>query len=178
MATAVGTPTHSEEESGVWSWLTTVDHKRIGILYGVTGFLFFVLAGLEAVAIRTQLAVPNGTVLDADSYNQFFTMHALTMIFLAIMPLGAAFFNYFIPLQIGARDVAFPRLNALSYWVFLAGGLLLTSSFLFGGAPNGGWFAYTPLTDRNYSTGTGLDFYVVGLVVLGLSSLLASLNFA
>src|SRR5262245_32748729 len=178
MATAVGALPHTEQHSGLWSWLTTVDHKKIGALYGITGFCFFLLAGSEAVMIRTQLAVPNGTVLDADLFNQFFTMHALTMIFLAIMPMGASFFNYFIPLHIGARDVAFPRLNALSYWVFLSGAIILTSSFLFGGAPNGGWFGYTPLSDRQYSTGTGLDFYVVGLLVLGLSSLMASLNFA
>ena len=178
MATAVGAIAHTEEHSGLWSWLTTVDHKKIGALYGITGFCFFLLAGLEAVMIRTQLAVPNGTVLDADLYNQFFTMHALTMIFLAIMPMGASFFNYFIPLQIGARDVAFPRLNALSYWIFLSGAIILTSSFLFGGAPNGGWFGYTPLTDRQFSTGTGLNFYVVGLLILGTSSLMASLNFA
>ena len=178
MATAVGALAHSGEHSGLWMWLTTVDHKKIGALYGITGFLFFLLAGLEAVAIRTQLAVPSGTVLDAARFNQFFTMHALSMIFLAIMPMGAAFFNYFIPLQIGARDVAFPRLNALSYWVFLSGALILTSSFVFGGAPDGGWFGYVPLTGKQYSPGTGLDFYVVGLLVLGLSSLLASLNFA
>ncbi|MEX2445830.1 MAG: cbb3-type cytochrome c oxidase subunit I, partial [Dehalococcoidia bacterium] len=158
--------------------MTTVDHKRIGVLYGVTAFLFFMMSGLEAVAIRTQLAVPNGTVLDAERFNQFFTMHALTMIFLAIMPMGAAFFNYFVPLQIGARDVAFPRLNALSYWIFLGGALLLVSSFIFGGPPDGGWFAYTPLTDRVYSPSSGLDFYVVSLIALGLSSLMAALNFA
>ena len=178
MATAVGALAHTEEHSGLWAWLTTVDHKKIGALYGVTGFLFFMLGGLEAMLIRTQLAVPNGTVVDAARFNQLFTMHALTMIFLAIMPMGAAFFNYFIPLQIGARDVAFPRLNALSYWVFLFGGVILTSSFVFGGAPDGGWFGYVPLTGKQYSPGTGLDFYVVGLMVLGLSSLLASLNFA
>ncbi|MSQ30985.1 MAG: cytochrome c oxidase subunit I [Dehalococcoidia bacterium] len=178
MATAVGALAHTEEHSGLWSWLTTVDHKKIGALYGITGFLFFLLGGAEAVAIRTQLAVPNGTVVDAARFNELFTMHALTMIFLAIMPMGAAFFNYFIPLQIGARDVAFPRLNALSYWVFLSGAVILTSSFFLGGAPDGGWFAYVPLTGKQYSPGTGLDFYVVGLMVLGLSSLLASLNFA
>ena len=121
MATAIGVGTHAEEETGLWSWLTTVDHKRIGSVYAIAGFVFFMIGGLEALAVRTQLAVPNGTVLDADLYNQFFTMHALTMIFLGVMPMGAGFFNYFIPLQIGARDVAFPRLNALSLWVFLTG---------------------------------------------------------
>ena len=178
MATAAGTLPQVQEESSVWTWLTTVDHKKIGTMYGITGFAFFLLAGFEALIIRTQLAVPNGTVVDADRFNQLFTMHALTMIFLAIMPLGASFFNYFLPLMIGARDVAFPRLNALSYWVFLAGGVVLTSSFVFGGAPDGGWFAYAPLSSEEFSPGTGLDFYVVGLLLLGVSSLMASLNFA
>ena len=178
MATAAGTLPQVQEESTLWTWLTTVDHKKIGAMYGVSGFAFFLLGGIEALLIRTQLAVPNGTVIDADRFNQLFTMHALTMIFLAIMPLGASFFNYFLPLMIGARDVAFPRLNALSYWVFLGGALLLTSSFIFGGAPDGGWFAYAPLSSEEFLPGSGLDFYVVGLLILGTSSLMASLNFA
>ena len=178
MATATASMSQPHQKSGVWDWLTTVDHKKIGVLYGVSGFSFFLLGGIEAMLIRTQLAVPNGTVLDAELYNQLFTMHALTMIFLAIMPMGASFFNYFIPLMIGARDVAFPRLNALSYWIFLSGALILTSSFIFGGAPDGGWFAYAPLSSEDYSVGRAMDFYSVGLAVLGLSSLMASLNFA
>lgn len=179
MATATdGVGAVQTEQSKVWQWLTTVDHKKIGAMYGITGFTYFLISGLTALAIRTQLAVPNGNVLSAELYNQFFTMHALMMIFLAIMPMGASFFNYFIPLQIGARDVAFPRLNALSYWVFLSGSLILFSSFFLGGAPDAGWFAYAPLTDSKYSVGSGLDFYCVGLIILGLSSLMASLNFA
>ena len=178
MATAAPAITRPVTESGIWSWITTVDHKRIGTLYGISGFLFFLLGGVEALAIRTQLAVPNGDVIDAELYSQLFTMHALTMIFLAVMPMGAAFFNWFIPLMIGARDVAFPRLNALSYWIFLAGALLLTSSFIFGSAPAGGWFAYAPLTEERYLPGNGMDFYVLGLLVLGLSSMIAALNFA
>ena len=178
MATAVGTLGKTHEESTVWKWLTTVDHKKIGALYLITGFTFFLIGGIEAVLVRTQLAVPNGTVLDATLYNQLFTMHALTMIFLAIMPMGAAFFNYFIPLHIGARDVAFPRLNALSYWVLLSGGLILTSSFFFGGAPDAGWFAYAPLTEKAFAPDKGLDFYTVGLFIAGLASLMSSLNFA
>jgi len=169
---------HPAQHSGVWSWITTVDHKRIGVLYGVTAFIFFLAGGIEAMIIRTQLAVPNGGVVDADLFNQLFTMHALTMIFLAVMPLGAAFFNYLVPLMIGARDVAFPRLNALSYWIFLFGALVLYSSFLFGEAPGGGWFAYQPLTSREYSVDMGLDFYAIGLLTLGISSLIAALNFA
>src|SRR5215210_1650860 len=110
---------------GFWSWFTTIDHKKIGILYGATALLFFVVGGLEALLIRAQLFQPEGMVLTAAQYNQIFTMHGITMIFLFVMPMSAAFFNYFIPLMIGARDVAFPRLNAYSYWVFLLGGLFL-----------------------------------------------------
>ena len=131
--------------TGAWSWLTTVDHKRIGIMYGVAGFVFFLIGGIEALLIRVQLAQPDGTFLNADQYNQLFTMHGVTMVFLFVMPMGAAFFNYLMPLMIGARDVAFPRLNAFSFWVFPAGGpvpvLELRSS---GGAPDGGWFGYAP----------------------------------
>src|SRR4026207_2352483 len=126
--------------TGFWSWFTTVDHKKIGILYGVSSFAFFLIGGVEALLIRSQLAQPGNTLLNADQYNQIFTMHALTMIFLFVMPMSAAFFNYLIPLMIGARDVAFPRLNALSFWVFLLGALFLNSSWFLGGAPDGGWF--------------------------------------
>ena len=179
MATATDSiGTTQNDQSKVWEWLTTVDHKKIGTMYGITGFTYFLISGVTALAIRTQLAVPRGEVLSAELYNQFFTMHALMMIFLAIMPMGASFFNYFIPLHIGARDVAFPRLNALSYWVFLSGSLILFSSFFLGGAPDAGWFAYAPLTDSQYSVGSGMDYYSVGLIILGLSSLMASLNFA
>ncbi|MGH7525251.1 MAG: cbb3-type cytochrome c oxidase subunit I, partial [Gemmatimonadales bacterium] len=128
-------PAHGEK-TGLWSWITTVDHKRIGILYGSTAFAFFLLGGLEALLLRIQLGSPDSTFLSPETYNQLFTMHGTTMIFLAIMPLSAMFFNFMIPLMIGARDVAFPRLNAFSYWVFLAGGLFLNVSFLFGAAPD------------------------------------------
>jgi cytochrome c oxidase subunit I len=161
--------------TGFWSWVTTVDHKRIGILYGVTAFAFFLVGGIEALLIRLQLAKPNGAVVSAEAYNQIFTMHGLTMIFLVVMPLSAAFFNYMLPLMIGARDVAFPRLNAFSYWVFLFGGLFLYSSFLLGGAPNCGWFAYQPLCSQPASHG---DFYALGLIILGISSTVAAVNFA
>ncbi|KPJ94704.1 MAG: cytochrome C oxidase [Gemmatimonas sp. SG8_17] len=167
----------SAKRSGVWSWITTTDHKRIGILYGVTAFTFFLMGGVEALIIRAQLARPNGTLVDAETYNQLFTMHGTTMVFLAIMPLSAAFFNYMIPLQIGARDVAFPRLNAFSYWVFLFGGLFLSASFLFGAAPNGGWFGYANLTSKAYSPGLNIDFWVLGLQVLGIASIAAGINF-
>lgn len=160
--------------TGFWSWITTVDHKRIGILYGSTAFVFFLVGGIEALLIRLQLARPNGTVVSAEAYNQIFTMHGLTMIFLVVMPLSAAFFNYMLPLMIGARDVAFPRLNAFSYWVFLFGGLFLYSSFLLGGAPNCGWFAYQPLCRQAVNHG---DFYALGLIILGISSTVAAVNF-
>jgi cytochrome c oxidase subunit I len=163
--------------TGLWSWLTTVDHKRIGILYGISAVTFFILGGLEAVVVRLQLWVPNNTLVSAQMFNALFTMHATTMIFLAIMPLGAAFFNFIIPLQIGARDVAFPRLNAFSYWAFILGGILLNVSFLLGGAPDAGWFGYANLTTREYSPGPGIDFWMLGLQILGVASLAAALNF-
>ncbi|HYL30256.1 MAG TPA: cytochrome c oxidase subunit I [Gemmatimonadales bacterium] len=165
------------EKTGLWSWITTVDHKRIGILYGATAFLFFLLGGLEAEVIRLQLAKPDNKLVTPEFYNQLFTMHGTTMIFLGVMPLSAMFFNYLIPLMIGARDVAFPRLNAFSYWVFLLGGLFLNSSFLFGAAPNAGWFGYANLTSKQFSPGLNVDFWLMGLQILGVASLAAAVNF-
>jgi len=162
---------------GIWSWLTTVDHKRIAIMYFVTGFVFLLVAGAEAELIRVQLARPELRILEPDLYNQLFTMHGTTMVFFAGMPLIIAFFNFVIPLQIGARDVAFPRLNAFSYWTLLFGGLFLYASFFFGGAPDGGWFAYTPLTNRQYSPGSGLDFYILALLLSGIGSIAGGVNF-
>ena len=173
----MGHAEHAASKSGVWSWITTVDHKRIGILYGVSAVTFFLVGGVEALIIRLQLAEAESTLIGAGLFNQLFTMHALTMIFLAIMPLGAAFFNFIVPLQIGARDVAFPRLNALSYWLFIFGALLLNSSFIFGGAPDVGWFAYANLTAAEYSPSDAVDFFSLGMLVLGVSSLAAALNF-
>src|ERR671924_1955427 len=174
----VAPPTLAEPAyRGLWSWLTTVDHKRIGILYGVSAGTFFVIGGLEALVIRLQLWTPNANMVSAQMFNALFTMHATTMIFLAIMPMSAAFFNFIIPLQIGARDVAFPRLNAFSYWAFILGGILLNVSFLLGGAPDAGWFGYANLTTRPYSPGPGIDFWMLGLQVLGVASLAAALNF-
>ncbi|MSQ21731.1 MAG: cytochrome c oxidase subunit I [Dehalococcoidia bacterium] len=163
--------------SGLWGWVVTVDHKRIGVMYGVTAFAFFLVGGIEAVTMRLQLATPANTLVNPDTFSQLFSMHALTMIFLAIMPLSAAFFNIIIPLQIGARDVAFPRLNALSYWVFLFGGLLLNAGWLFGRSPGAGWFAYSNLTSGPFSPGSGMDYYVLGLLVLGTASMAAGFNF-
>ena len=182
MATTATAPAYAPAESyvgesGLWSWLTTVDHKRIGTLYLFTSLFFFLVGGIEAGIIRWQLARPNLHVVSAETYNQLFTMHGTTMIFLAIMPLSAAFFNYVVPLQIGARDVAFPRLNAFSYWVFLLGALFINASWFFGAAPNAGWFAYAPLTTRQFSPGMNIDFWVIGIQILGVSSLAASFNF-
>ena len=161
--------------AGWWGWVTTVDHKRIGILYGVTAIIFFLVGGLEAFILRLQLAQPGNSLVSPEVFSQLFTMHALTMIFLAIMPLGAAFFNVIIPLQIGARDVAFPRLNALSYWMFLFGGLLFHVSFLTGTMPTIGWFGYANLTSSQFS-GAGTDYWIIGLLVLGTASLAASIK--
>ena len=140
MATAAVSPgyAHAEEayKGGLWSWLTTVDHKRIGALYMYTALAWFGIGGLEALIMRWQLKGPNGTAVSAELFNQLFTMHGTTMIFLVVMPLSAAFFNFLIPLQIGARDVAFPRLNAFSYWVYLFGSLFMNTSWIFGMAPN------------------------------------------
>jgi len=181
MATTAAAPAypiaHDYSEGGIWSWITTTDHKRIGVLYLFTALFFFLLGGFEAVLIRAQLHGPNGQVLDANTYNQMFTMHGTTMVFLALMPLSAAFFNFLIPLQIGARDVAFPRLNAFSYWVYLFGGLFINASWLLRAAPDGGWFGYTPLTTLQYSPGLNQDFWVLGLQILGVSSLAAAFNF-
>src|SRR5256714_6662557 len=168
------------------SWLTTTDHKRIGLLYFWTAFGFFLIGGVEALVIRAQLVRPAGIGVDAETYNQLFTMHGTTMVFLALMPLSASFFNYIVPLQIGARDVAFPRLNAFSYWVFLLGGLFLNASWLVGPlfhvgrlsvAPDGGWFGYANLTERQFSPRPNIDFWLLGLQILGISSLAAGVNF-
>src|SRR3954465_12232554 len=182
MATAAVSLPHAHVKeyptSGLWSWLTTVDHKRIGMLYLFTSLAWFGVGGIEAVIMRAQLMGPNGTVVSAETFNMLFTMHGTTMIFLVVMPLSAAFFNFLIPLQIGARDVAFPRLNAFSYWVYLFGSLFMNASWLFGMAPNGGWFGYAPLTTLPYSAGLNIDFWMLGLQILGVSSLAAAFNFA
>ena len=172
-------------KTGLVSWLTTVDHKKIGMLYGGFAILFFLVGGIEALLIRTQLMVPNNRFIGAQLYNELFTMHGTTMIFLAVMPLNAAFFNLLIPIQVGARDVAFPRLNAFSLWVWVVGAFLLNVGWLshivpswkFGGAPDIGWFGYAPLTSKVFTPDLSTDFWVLGIQVLGLSSIVASLNF-
>src|SRR5512135_1571670 len=164
-------------DRGLIHWLTTTNHKGIGILYLVTAFLFFLIGGLEAMMIRAQLAVPNNVMVSPEVYNQIFTMHGTTMIFLFAMPILVGFGNYAVPLMIGARDMAFPRLNALSYWMFLFGGLLLYSSFILGGAPNAGWFAYAPLTLQPFSNSHGMDFWALGIIMTGVGSTLGAINF-
>src|SRR6266508_5898296 len=158
------------------SWVTTTDHKRIGILYIWTSLVFFAAGGILALLMRAQLAQANEHFITKQSYNELFTIHGTTMIFLVVVPIFAGFANFLIPLQIGARDVAFPRLNALSFWVFLAGGLFLNSSWIFGGGADGGWFNYAPNSGLPFSPGHGIDFYALGLQITGLASLLGAIN--
>jgi cytochrome c oxidase subunit I+III len=166
-----------EDRPGLLGFFTSVDHKRVGIRYIVTSFAFFFVAGLMALGMRAQLAEPNGKVLGPEAYNQLFTMHGTTMIFLFNTPVLAGFGNYLLPLMIGARDMAFPRLNAFSYWIFLLSGVFMYSSFLLGAAPDGGWFAYTPLSDRAFSPGINLDFWGLGVMFVGISSTAGAVNF-
>ncbi len=162
--------------TGLKDWLTTVDHKKIGIMYGVAAMFFILIGGGAALLIRTQLATPNSKFLSADMYNQIFTMHGTVMIFLVVMPVGAAFANYLLPLQIGARDVAFPRINAFSFWAFLFGGLLLNTSWFLGGGADGGWFNYAPNNGVAYSPSHGIDFWNAGLLITGIASLAGAVN--
>jgi cytochrome c oxidase subunit 1 len=173
---ALGVFERPRTSHGWRSWVSTVDHKKIGIMYGAVALFFLFVGGIEALMIRVQLATPNGTFLSADVYNQVFTMHAITMIFMFIMPMAAAFANYLLPLQIGARDVAFPRLNALSLWVFVAGGLFMNSSWLLGGGADCGWFCYAPNSGVTFSPTHGVDFFAIGLLIAGTASLVSSIN--
>jgi cytochrome c oxidase subunit I+III len=165
------------DSPGIAGFITTTDHKRVGRRYLVTAFVFLLVGGIEAIVMRTQLASPDGGVVDADTYNALMTMHGTTMIFLFNTPVFAGFGNYLVPLQIGARDMAFPRLNALSYWIFLLSGVFIYSSFLVGDLPRGGWFAYVPLSDGRYLPGNGMDFWAIGQVFLGLSTTVGAVNF-
>jgi cytochrome c oxidase subunit 1 len=162
--------------TGWRSWVTTVDHKKIAIMYGAASIFFFLIGGIEAILIRLQLAAPEGTFLSADLYNQVYTMHGTTMVFLVVMPLGAAYMNYLLPLQIGARDVAFPRLNALSFWTFLFGGIVLNSAWFLGGAADGGWFMYAPNSGVTFSPTKGVDLWVMGLLITGIASMVGAAN--
>jgi cytochrome c oxidase subunit I len=159
----------------LWDFLTTVDHKKIAILYLIAGGFFFLLGGLEAMIIRIQLAIPNNDFVSAGLYNEVLTMHGTTMIFLAAMPLLFAFMNAVMPLQIGARDVAFPFLNSLGFWLFFFGGIFLNLSWFLGGAPDAGWTSYASLSLE--SPGHGIDFYALGLQISGAGTLIGGINF-
>jgi cytochrome c oxidase subunit I len=162
---------------GLVAWLTTTDHKRIGILYLVTTFAFFLLGGVFAGIIRAQLTVPNEQLIGRQTYNELFTMHGTIMIFLFVAPFGFGLANYLVPLQIGAPDVAFPRLNAISYWMFLLGGLIVLSGFLTaGGAASAGWTSYVPLSEKPFQPGFGMDLWIVGLLVTSASGILTAVN--
>lgn len=206
MTTAAERPTtifrRPSAATGFWSWVTTADHKKIGIMYGYTAFVFFVVGGLEALLLRIHLASAESNFLTAPDYNGLFTIHGWTMIFLVVMPMSAAFMNYLLPLMIGARDVAFPRLNALSYWIFLFGGIFLYSGLIFsavvppagvvegisgnldpsvarnfGAIADSGWFMYQPNAGGQFSPGRAIDFAALGLQILGVASLISALNF-
>jgi cytochrome c oxidase subunit 1/cytochrome c oxidase subunit I+III len=171
-----GLQTVAEREHWKMAWLSTVDHKRIGILYLITGLVFFIVGGIEALLIRLQLAGPNSTLISPDTYNMLFTMHGTTMIFLVAMPVLFGLANYVVPLQIGARDMAFPRLNAFSFWLVPFGGILLHFSILAGGAPAVGWFAYAPLSETPYASTAGVNYWALSLLVLGIGSVGTAIN--
>jgi cytochrome c oxidase subunit I len=170
--------THSvrPESRGWTSWITTTDHKKIGIMYLYTVLVFFLLGGVEALLLRIQLGAPDNTFLTPEKYNQIFTMHGTTMIFLVIVPVWAGFANYLLPLMIGARDVAFPRINAWSYWMFLFGGIALYASVFFT-PPEAGWFSYVPLSSKEYSPSGGQDAWIYMVHLTGLASMLGAVNF-
>jgi cytochrome c oxidase subunit I len=164
------------ERSGVVDWITTTDHKKIGILYLVTTFVFFLMGGVEALMMRLQLGTAQNTLLTPETYNSLLTMHGTTMIFLFVVPVMAGFGNYFVPLMIGARDMAFPRLNALSYWLLLAGGIVFYVSIFFT-PPEAGWTSYTPLSSEAFSASGGQDAWIFLVHLTGLSSLVGAVNF-
>ncbi len=167
-----------EEYKGLYSWVASVDHKQIGIMYLIFTIIFLLLGGIEALLLRIQLAQPTSTFLSPQAYNQLFTMHGTTMIFLVVMPMLIGLATYLVPLMIGARDVAFPRLNALSFWLLVFGGLLLYYSFLTqGGAPDVGWFSYAPLSEKPFSLWTGgVDYWALGLLVAGIGTVSSGVN--
>ncbi|HTX13581.1 MAG TPA: cytochrome c oxidase subunit I [Solirubrobacteraceae bacterium] len=167
-----------EERPGILGWLTTTDHKRIGLMYFFTALVMFGAGGTEALLMRTQLIGPNHHLLSPEAYDEMFTMHGITMIFLFVIPMTTgAFGNYLLPLMIGARDMAFPRMNALSYWIYLGSGLLMYIALAQGHAPNAGWFDYVPLASKQFDPGNNIDYYGYGLIFNGISSTAASINF-
>jgi cytochrome c oxidase subunit I+III len=166
------------ERPGVLGWLTTTDHKRIGLLYLFTSLVFFAAGGVEALVIRSQLLTANEHLVGAGTFDQLFTMHGLTMIFLFVIPISiGAFGNYLLPLMIGARDMAFPRMNAFSYWAFLCSGIFIYIGLFMGKAPDAGWFNYVPLASKQFDPGSNIDFYGLGLIFNGISTTAAAVNF-
>src|SRR5437879_13592898 len=183
MASRRGAGAHRPWLAVLHDWVVTVDHKRLGVMYVLSGLVFLVVAGLEASAIRLQLAWSGLHVVPPGTFNQLFTMHGTTMVFLVGIPIVFGFGNYLVPLMIGARDLAFPRLNAFGFWMFLFGGLLLYFSVLggeglYGGgsAPDVGWFAYAPLTERAFSPGNSTDYWNLSILVMGFGTVATSIN--
>ena len=166
-----------KDKPGILGKLSTVDHKKIGIRYLVTAFAFLLIGGLQALIMRVQLGAPGMHVLTPEQYNQLFTMHGMTMIFLYALPILSGFSNYIWPLLLGSRDMAFPRLNAFSYWVYLFSGIFMYASFFVGHTPDAGWFNYVPYTSRDYDPGMGMDIYALGMVFFGISTTVGSINF-
>jgi cytochrome c oxidase subunit I len=174
---AAAAPGPHSGATGILRWVTTTDHKRIGLSYIFTAIAFFCMGGLLALVIRTQLAQPDEHLVDPQTYNEFFTMHGSIMIYLFAVPFAFGLANYIVPLQIGAPDMAFPRLNALGYWLYLFGGLTMISGFLTAsGAASFGWFAYAPLSGAVYSPGVGPDLWIVGVVVTSTAGVLTAVN--
>ncbi len=168
----------AHSRAGILGWLATVDHKKIGLMYMVMAFSFFIMSGILGLLIRLQLAAPSQTVLDANTYNQVFTMHGTGMIFLFTIPmLVGGFGNYFVPLLIGARDVAFPRLNAFSFWITLGGGLVMSLAFVLGHRSDASWVAYVPYSNKQFSPTIGMDIWLIGLILTGIGSTLGAVNF-
>lgn len=178
--TTISVPANKKQGLGaeIWSWLTTVDHKKIGVMYLAMTMVFFVIAGILALIIRTQLSAPGLKIVDPNTYDMLFTMHGSAMIFLVVIPaLVGGFGNYFVPLQIGARDVAFPRINALSFWMVLFAGLVMLVGFLLGQSSNAAWTAYVPLSNKQFSPQVGMDIWLMGVILMGISSTLGAVNF-
>ncbi|HLN13074.1 MAG TPA: cytochrome c oxidase subunit I [bacterium] len=169
-------PAAAHDDTGWYAWIASLDHKQIGLMYLMATMVFFLLGGVQALLMRTQLIRPENTFLSPQAYNEVFTMHGTTMIFLVVMPMLIGLATYLVPLQVGARDIAFPRMNAMSFWFLVFGGLLLYYSYLAGGAPDAGWFSYAPLSERPFSMTTGEDYWALGLLATGIGTITASIN--
>ena len=177
MIAVVAGLTYFKKWGYLWrEWLTTVDHKRIGIMYLLSALLMLFRGGVDAIMLRAQLSAPDAKLLDAQHYNEIFTTHGVVMIMFMAMPFIFAFMNYLIPLQIGARDVAFPRLNAISFWLFFMGAMLFNISFVVGGSPDAGWTSYFPLAGTDFSTSVGTNYYMLALQISGLGTLMTGIN--